>query len=502
MNAVRLLPAPPEGVPLAVPITAGSALPPGAAADGFAGRAGQACLLNRPDGRTMLVGLGPAATPEAAETAGALSAARMLAEPRLALDARGLDPVAAAAFVLGAAQRSWRYAALQTRADPDAQRLAAFDLVVGDIAAVRRALRAGRAAAEGACFARDLVAEPSNTLTPAGFVRHLRGLARFGLELEVIEGAALRRQGFGGLLAVGGGSVHPPCLAVLRWPGRIAAAPVAFVGKGITFDTGGIGIKPADRMWEMRADMAGAAACAGAMLALARRRSPAAAVAVMALAENATGGASYRPSDVLRSYAGRTVEVVDTDAEGRLVLADALAFAAARFRPRAMIDLATLTGSIVTALGHERAGLFGNDDALARQVEDAGAAVGEPVWRMPIGAAHRADLDSDIADLRHCVPGRMQPDACHAAAFLREFVSDIPWAHLDIAGMEAREEADDRHAAGPTGFGVRLLDRLVAARFESVMTGGGLTGGLNHAIKQRVRAGGVSGGERILLERR
>ena len=204
----------------------------------------------------------------------------------------------------------------------------------------------------------------------------------------------------------------------------------------------------------------------GAIWALAGRKSPAPAAAVLVLAENATGAASYRPSDVLRMGTGCTVEVVDTDAEGRLILADALGWAIRHLKPAAMVDLATLTGSIVTALGGQMAGLFDNDGAFAAHVAAAGAAVGEPAWRMPIGASHRADLDSDIADLRQCVPGRGQPDACHAAAFLREFVGDTPWVHLDIAGMEARAEADDRHAFGPTGFGVRLLDRLVAQRFE------------------------------------
>jgi leucyl aminopeptidase len=221
--------------------------------------------------------------------------------------------------------------------------------------------------------------------------------------------------------------------------------------------------------------MAGAAACAGAMLALALRRSPAPAVAVLPIAENATGGASYRPGDVLHTASGSTVEVVDTDAEGRLVLADALHHAIATHRPRAVIDLATLTGAIVSALGHHRAGLFGSDAALLAALAAAGEEVGEGLWPMPIGARHRDDLGSDIADLRQCVPSgggapgwpsRFVPDACHAAAFLREFTGKVPWAHLDIAGVDTQEEAHALGPAGPTGFGVRLLDRLVAAQFE------------------------------------
>jgi leucyl aminopeptidase len=310
------------------------------------------------------------------------------------------------------------------------------------------------------------VAEPGNVLTPQAFAERLRGLSRHGIAVGILERAELARQGLGALLAVGQGSVHPPLMAVLRWKGRIKGPPVAFVGKGITFDTGGICIKGAEGMEAMRGDMAGAAAAAGALLALALRNSPMPAIAVLPIAENATGAASYRPGDVLRAANGTTIEVVDTDAEGRLVLADALAWTARQHKPRAMIDLATLTGSIVTALGHHMAGMFDNDAGLAAQVAAAGAAVGERVWRMPIGEGHRRDLDSAIADIRHCLSERMQPDACHGAAFLREFVGGVPWVHLDIAGVAQRGEADALHAQGPSGFGPRLLDRLVADAFE------------------------------------
>ena len=310
---------------------------------------------------------------------------------------------------------------------------------------------------EGALFARDLVAMPSNLKSPALLAGHLLALEAEGVAVEVLEGAAL--EGMGGLLAVGGGSAHPPRLVVLRWRGE--GAPLLLVGKGITFDTGGVSIKPADKMWEMRADMAGAAACAGSMLALARRGSAAHVVAVLPLAENMVGARSYRPGDVLRMGSGATVEVVDTDAEGRLVLADALDWGVKRFRPAAVVDLATLTGSIIVALGHAMAGMYASCDVLAARVAAAGAGVGERVWRMPFGDAEA--LESEIADVKQCTEGRLQPDAGLAAVFLRRFVDEgVPWAHLDIAGVEARAEACDRHAAGASGFGVRLLDRLVA----------------------------------------
>ena len=437
--------------PLVLPIREGDRLP------GFNAQGGAAGWL---DGR-WLVALG-----RDAEAAGALAAARLSGERQATLDLRALPPDLGVAFVTGTVLRAWRYDRLKSVKEvPPLSRL---HVLTERPHAFKRMWRRAEAVLEGVHLARDLVAEPSNTLTPSGFVERLRPLGKAGVGITVLRGEALRRAGLGGLCAVGGGSVHPPCMLVLRWAGETEGAPVVFVGKGITFDTGGVCIKPAAGMEAMGADMAGAAACAGAMLALALRRSPAPAAAVIPLAENAIGGASYRPADILRLADGTSVEVVDSDAEGRLVLADALVWAARWLKPAAMIDLATLTYSIVAALGQQMAGLFDNDPVLAAHVAAAGQAVGEPVWRMPIGQSHRDDLCSEIADLRHCLPGQQQPDACHAAAFLREFTAGVAWAHLDIAGMEARTEASDRYAAGPTGFGVRLLDRLVAQRFEDV----------------------------------
>jgi len=436
-----------------------------AAADaaGFRGGAGTSCEALTTEGRVVLVGLGAAGD---VEGAGSHTASTLSGYARIALDARGLTAERAARFAAACCLRAWRPAAIRKAEDADAPRLAALDILLDGSAEFAGVWTPLEAAVRATLWARDMVTLPANVLTPASFATRLEDIAALGVKLKVLDTRDLRRKGFGALLAVGQGSANPPCLAVLRWRGTIEAPPVAFVGKGITFDTGGIGIKPANRMWEMRADMAGAAAAAGAIMALALRRSPAPAVAVLPLAENATGGASYRPGDVLRTLSGRTVEVVDTDAEGRLVLADAIHHAIARYKPQAVIDLATLTGAIVTALGHHRAGLFDNDAALAAHVAAAGASVGEDVWRMPIADAHREDINSDIADLRNCLTGRMLPDACHAAAFLREFAGDTPWAHLDIAGVESREEADGLMPKGATGFGVRLLDRLVAQRFE------------------------------------
>jgi len=447
------------------PVRAGDA-PARARLAGFTGQPDETCELFDP-GRTLLVGVGPSelSRSRALEQAGACAVSKLLDLRRVALDLRGWAPDEATAFVTGAVLRAWRFDRLKTRREDGAPWLTRIDVIADDPGELRPAWDRAGCVLEGVAFARGLVAEPANHLTPARFIARLDWLTAAGVELGVLDGRALRRAGLGGLLAVGGGSAHPPALAVLRWRGTIDADPVVFVGKGITFDTGGICIKPAAGMEVMGDDMAGAAACAGAMLALALRRSPAPVTAVLALAENAVGGSSYRPSDVLRMADGSTVEVVDTDAEGRLALADALAWSCQQLRPAALVDLATLTGSIITALGHQMAGLFDNDPTFAAQVAAAGSGVGEAAWRMPIGKSHRDDLKSDIADLRQCVMGR-QPDACQAAAFLREFVGTTPWAHLDIAGMETRDEATDRHAAGPSGYGVRLLDRLVAQRFE------------------------------------
>jgi leucyl aminopeptidase len=464
---VNLLAAAQAAVPLAVPVRRGQVpdkWAAAAAADGFSGQAGSACDMLGGDRRVLLVGVGENPDALAMETAGALAAARWLRVKHAAIDVRGLARRHATACLAGAVQRAWRFDALRTRPASDGPLLSRIDAVV-DQDGIEKTWARQAAVLAGMDLARNLVTEPSNTLTPAGFVARLAPLRAAGVQIEVISGSALAAAGLTGLQAVGRGSVHKPALAILRWAGAHEAPPVVFVGKGVTFDTGGICIKTADGMWEMRADMAGAAACAGAMLALALRQSPAPAMAALALAENATSGSAYRPGDVLRHANGTTVEIVDTDAEGRTVLMDALGWAAMQ-KPACIIDLATLTGNIVVALGHEMAGLFDNDPSLAAAVAAAGAAVGERVWRMPIDESHRRELDSDIADLRHCSPHRRQPDACQAAAFLREFVGETPWVHLDIAGTEAREKADDAHAAGATGFGVRLLDRLVADRYE------------------------------------
>ena len=429
--------------------------PKRAAVAGFTGREGEVADISLRRERLLLLGMG---TRSDFEAAGALAVARLFSLEHIAIDARGLPAEAAADLAAGASLRAWRFHRFLTRPEPahivlDRSRVERIDILVDDVDAAKAAWARLGPGVAGAQFARDLVAEPSNVITPAGFVARLAKLQEEGIGVEVLDAAALRQLGFGGLLAVGGASVNPPCLAVLRWPGHIDAAPVAFVGKGITFDTGGVCLKPGQGMWEMRADMAGAAACAGAILALARRNSPAPAVAVLALAENAIGAASYRPSDVLRLFDGTTVEVVDTDAEGRLVLADALGWTLDRVKPQAVIDLGTLTGSIVTALGHHMAGLFATDDVLAAHVAAAGAAVQE--LRLAHAARRRLSRGPGFRDRRsaplqrrlapaRCLPGRRLP-----AQLRRRHALDAPGhRRRRIAGEGQRPPCRRPHRLG------------------------------------------------------
>jgi leucyl aminopeptidase len=440
---------------------------------GFTGKPDETLRLNGHaasgnDARiVLLVGLGRDAKEAAAEAAGACAAATVSDRAHLAIDGRGLPRALAVGLAVGAAQRAWRFPVHRQGAPAEEEpAINRIDLIVDDPDRVGRRWLAARDMNQAQGFARDLVAEPSNSLTPAAFLRRLSLLEEAGIGVEVISGEGLASERLGLLAAVGRGSANPPALAILTWPGALPLAPVALVGKGMTFDTGGISIKPAHGMWDMRGDMAGAAACVGAMLAIARRKSPAPVVAVLALAENMIGADAYRPGDVIRSHHGQTVQIIDTDAEGRLILADAISYAIARFKPRAVIDLATLTGAVVVALGHEMAGLYDNDAVLAANLSAAGLAVQERLWRMPVTEGDREALVSDIADIKQCIDGRMVPDASLGAAFIRAFVTETPWAHLDIGGTELREEADTHHAKGPTGFGVRLLDRLIALRYE------------------------------------
>jgi len=337
-------------------------------------------------------------------------------------------------------------------------------LALADPAAAAPALALAEARAGAVHFTRDLVNEPANILTTTEFAARLEGLRELGLTVEVLDEPELERLGMRTLLAVGQGSESPSKVVVMQWRGA-EGPPLALVGKGVVFDTGGISIKPAGGMEEMVMDMGGAAVVAGTMRLLAQRKAAAHVVGLVGLVENMPDGKAQRPGDVVTSLKGDTVEVINTDAEGRLVLADVLWYAQERFQPAAMIDLATLTGAIIIALGHDRAGVYGNDDALAGAFLAAAEGQGEGAWRMPLGREYDEALKSRVADMKN-VGGR-PGGACTAAAFLQRFVKEgVPWLHLDIAGVAMVSKDTELAPKGATGWGVRALDALVRDRFE------------------------------------
>ena len=381
--------------------------------------------------------------------------------------AGGAAPVAAA-LAYGLVLRAYDFARHRTAKDDAPQGLGPVTVQTADADAAEAAFAPQRAVAEGVHFTRDLVNEPANVLTTTEFARRLEGLRELGVEVEVLDEDALERLGMRTLLAVGQGSDSPSRVVVMRWQGAAdaAAAPVALVGKGVVFDTGGISIKPAAGMEDMTMDMGGAGVVAGVMRAVAGRRAQANVVGLVGLVENMTDGRAQRPGDVVRSMKGDTVEVLNTDAEGRLVLADVLWYAQDRFQPAALVDLATLTGAVIVALGHHRAGLFANDDALAGAILSAAEAEGEGAWRLPLGPDYDRQLKSAIADVANI--GGRNAGAVTAAQFLQRFVRDgQAWAHLDIAGVASVKEETDFAPKGATGWGVRTLDRWIRTGFEA-----------------------------------
>ena len=375
----------------------------------------------------------------------------------------------AANLAYGARLRSYRFDKYRTKEKPESKPT----LVA--LAVVDRRPRQAQAAfvgldrvADGVFFTRDLVSEPANVIYPESLAARAKTLSKLGVDVEVLTEARMRKLGMNALLGVGQGSSRDSRLVVMRWkaaPKGSKEPPLAFIGKGVTFDTGGISIKPAAGMESMKWDMGGAGAVIGLMKALAGRRAKVDAVGVVGLVENMPSANAQRPGDVVTSMSGQTIEVINTDAEGRLVLADALWYCQSRFKPRIMVDLATLTGAIVVALGKYQAGLFSNDDALADKLIAAGRAVGEPLWRMPLGERYDNDINSDIADVKNVGKNR-EAGSVTAAQFLQRFVNERSWAHLDIAGMAWSKANTGTVPKGGTGFGVRLLDRFVADNYE------------------------------------
>ena len=371
-------------------------------------------------------------------------------------------------LVLGARLRAYRFDRYKTKRKEDDERAAKVEVnfaCANPSAAEKSWAAAAQGLADGVVWARDLVNEPANVLYPAEFARRTSSLRKFGVIVEVLDQPAMRKLGMGALLGVAQGSVHEPKLVVMRWNGgKRGADPIAFIGKGVCFDSGGISIKPAAGMEDMKGDMAGAACVTGLMHALAARKAKVNVVGAIGLVENMPDGKAQRPGDIVTSMSGQTIEIINTDAEGRLVLADVLHYVNKRFKPRFMVNLATLTGAIIVALGQEYAGLFSNDDKLAERLTKAGEATGERVWRMPLGPEYDKIIDSKFADVKNSA-GR-NGGSITAAQFLQRFVNKTPWAHLDIAGTALGSPQTDINKSWSSGWGVRLLDRLVEDHYE------------------------------------
>ena len=444
----------------------------------FTGARGQVAEILAPAGldldRLLLVGIGKETSfgPGEAQEFGATVVARLLTSGEkaatLRLDVKSDDGAElATAAALGAVLRSYRFDIYRTtQKKTDKPSLAKLTVQTADPAEAKKAWKAPEAIARGVFFTRDLVSEPPNVLHPEEFAKRTRKLEELGVEVEILGEKEMTKLGMHTLLGVGQGSVRESQLVVMQWKGAKdkGAAPVAFVGKGVTFDTGGISIKPAAGMDAMKYDMGGAGTVTGLMHTLAGRKARVNAIGVIGLVENMPDGNAQRPGDVVKSMSGQTVEILNTDAEGRLVLADALWYTQGRFKPKFMVDLATLTGAIRVSLGLEIAGLFSNNDELAERLLAAGKAEGEELWRMPLNDRFDKMIDSPIADMKNI--GGQFGGSITAAAFLQRFVNKVPWAHLDIAGTAWAEEARGVMPKGASGYGVRLLNRLVADHYE------------------------------------
>ena len=374
----------------------------------------------------------------------------------------------AARIALGASLRNYRFDKYKTKDKPEQKlSLETLTVVLAGPAEARRAFAALEPAIPATFLTRDLVSEPANVLYPAEFARRARELSKLGVKVEILGEAEMKKLGMHVLLGVGQGSPRESQLLVMRWMnGPKSQKPVALIGKGVCFDTGGISLKPAGGMEDMKWDMGGAGAVTGAMRLIAGRKARANVIGVCALVENMPDGNAQRPGDVVKSMSGQTVEVINTDAEGRLILCDAMWYVQEKYKPQAMVELSTLTGAMVVALGHERAGLFSNDTQLSNRLRAAGAGLGEKLWRLPLGPKYDKLMDSEIADMRN-VSNSRDAGSITAAQFLQRFVQPgVAWAHLDIAGVAWSNKGNETTPKGATAYGVRLLDKLVADNYE------------------------------------
>jgi len=458
---------------------AGDLITRAAKAERFTGKNGSTLELTMPEAlklpRLVVIGVGKGAELQPKDflklggiAMGKLPASAAEATVFAELPSGAMSPARAADLAQGVRLRAYSFDRYKTKRKDDERRVnVKVSVAVNDIGAVRAAFAPREAVADGVDLARDLVNEPANVLYPEEFARRAGALKKLGVAVEVLNVTAMKKLGMNALLGVGQGSARESRTVVMRWEGgKKGEAPVAFIGKGVCFDTGGISIKPAAGMEDMKGDMAGAACVTGLMQAFAAREAKVNAVGVIGLVENMPDGNAQRPGDIVKSMSGQTIEIINTDAEGRLVLADLLWYTAKRFKPKFMVDLATLTGAIIVALGHENAGLFSNDDKLAERITKAGQDTGELVWRMPLAAEYDKQIDSKFADVKN-TGGSRWAGAITAAQFLQRFVADkTPWAHLDIAGTGMDSRQTDINKSWGSGWGVRLLDRLISDNYE------------------------------------
>jgi leucyl aminopeptidase len=439
----------------------------------FDGSTGQSFLLISEQAgklvRVVLIGVAEGSAGDYQKAGGEILAkVQTCGAKHIAIHGENLTGNAAAETAYGAILRNWRIDKYRTKLAETSKPTITALTVVGAPADAAQAWPRYAAIADGVFLTRELVAEPANIIYPESFVERCQHLSELGIEISVLDDKQMAELGMGALLGVAQGSRRPARMLVMKWDGTggTQQRPVAFVGKGVTFDTGGISIKPAAGMEDMKWDMGGAGAVAGLMKALAGRKAKAHVVGVCGLVENMPDGNAQRPGDIVTSMDGQTIEVINTDAEGRLVLCDALHWTQKTFNPEYVVDLATLTGAIIVSLGSEYAGLFSNSDELSDKLTAAGKASGDPLWRFPLSKAYDKMIDSPIADMKNI--GGKGAGSITAAQFLQRFIKDgVKWAHLDIAGMVWADKAGPVWEKGATGFGVRLLDRFVADNFES-----------------------------------
>jgi len=449
-----------------------------AAADRFTGKNGTVLDLIAPGQlnvpRLIVVGIGKAGDAKPRDLVkfggvamGKVPSAAALATIFAEFASGALKGNHAADLALGARLRAYSFDLYKTKPKEGEEKADKVEVnfACSNPAGAERAWAQTAAIAGGVLLARDLVNEPANILYPGEFARRASSLGKLGVNVEVLDVAAMKKLGMAALLGVGQGSAHESKLVVMRWNGgKRGADPVAFIGKGVCFDTGGISIKPAQGMEDMKGDMAGAACVVGLMHALATRKAKVNAIGAIGLVENMPDGKAQRPGDIVKTMSGQTIEIINTDAEGRLVLADVLHYVNKRFKPKFMINLATLTGAIIVALGQEYAGMFANDDKLVERLTKAGEATGERVWRMPLGPEYDKMIDSKFADMKNT--GGRWAGSITAAQLLQRFVNKTPWVHLDIAGTAMGSPQSDINKSWGSGWGVRLLERLVEDHYE------------------------------------